>query len=147
MRFVVLAVFALVTVAAVKSADACPCCGPCNKYNFDRLERAEPVEVYVREKAAAMPRPAKRAKVMALLTGSTWRARRPAKVRALGRVRIFDGSDVPDSIELEADVSQQIVRDVALEDGHFFVELGGGRYQVSSCRDRGRVTSCLVRVN
>jgi hypothetical protein len=147
MRSVVLAVLVLATFAAVKSADACPYGRPCNKYKMNRMERAEPVEVYVRERPAAMPRPAKPAKVMALLTGSTWRARKPARVRALGRVRIFNGSDVPDSIELDADVSPQIVRGVTLEDGHFVVALGGGRYQVSPCRDRGRVTSCLVRIS
>lgn len=103
------------------------------------------VAVFVRERPAAMPRPAKSAKVMALLTGSRWRPRRPVKSGAL-RLRLFDGSNIPDTVATAADTDYRIVRELVLEEGRFMIVLGGDRYQVSPCRDRGRVTSCLVRV-
>lgn len=103
------------------------------------------VDVYVRERPLAMPKPARRAKVMALLTSSHWRARkRPAT--GMSRMRILDGSDVPDTVTTADDIDHQILRELVLEDGHFVIGLGGGRYQVSPCRDRGRATTCLVLV-
>lgn len=146
MRVIAIAIVTFVALAtAARSAEACPCCEPCNKYKRDRIVLPQPVEVYVRERPAAMPKPARRAKVMALLTGSKWRPRTPAKSGAL-RLRIFDGSNMPDTVATADDIDHQIVRELVLEDGRFLIDLGGGRYQVSPCRDRGRVTSCLVRV-
>lgn len=148
MRYLALAFLGFVVlVVTARPADACPCCGPCNKYKRERIEMPPPVEVYVRVKPAPMPRPARSAKVMALLTGSTWRARKPARARGLNRLRIFDAASIPEEVDPSDAIDNQIVRELELEDGHFVIELGGGRYQVSPCRDHGRVTSCLVRVH
>lgn len=149
MRLLVLFVLAsLVVLMSARSAEACPCCDPCAKY--DRMREREmkvlvvPVDVYVRERPAAMPRPAKRAKVMTLLTGSQ---RRPRGSSAPGvpRVRILEGSNVPDTVDTST-ATVEIVHELMLEDGTFRIDLAGGRYQISPCRDRGRVTSCLVRL-
>lgn len=146
---VMVGVVCVAVAAAARPAGACPP-GPCINYtrDIDRARRLVPprqklVEVYVRARPAAMPSPAKSTKVMALLTGSTWQPRTPVKSGAL-RLRIFDGSNIPDTVATAGDVDHRIVRALVLDEGRFLIDLGGVRYQVSPCRDRGRVTSCLV---
>ena len=147
MRVIAFLVVAFVALAAAaKSAKACPCCNPCSKYNREKMVKMvmiRPVEVYVRERPAAMPRPAKRAKVMALLTRSKWHTRKPGTT-GMTRLRVVDGANVPDTMETLEDVENAIVHELRLENGHFVVDLSGGRYQVSPCRDRGQATTCLV---
>lgn len=51
---------------------------------------------------------------------------------------------MPDQVATSDRINHQIVRELVLEEGTFFVDLGDGRYQVRPCRDRGRATTCLV---
>lgn len=134
----------LLAAAGARPAAACPCCGPCSKY--DRMMQPPVIEVpmapvYVRARPAVV---GKRGDVLRVLTGARWLPRRAAA--ALPRLRLVALTAMPATTDPAAPEQTLIVRNVIARGGRLAVALGGALYQVSPCRDRGRATTCLVRL-
>jgi hypothetical protein len=148
MRWLCVLILGLVAMtASTRSADACPCCEPCSKYDQTYKQIDPPLfEVYVRAQVAPLPRRVGRAHAMKLLTRSRWISRRPIADQPQ-RLRLLDGSNLPDTVPNRAGERLEIVRQIELKRGRFELVLDGNYYVLSPCRANGRLTTCLVRVS
>lgn len=143
------AIAAVVVVAATApAAEACPCCGPCSKYDRmvpPEVEVAPLAEVYVRARPAALGR-GRSGAVMKLLTTSTWRPRKAAP--GVTPLALYDTQTIVGAggYAPPAGARAVLVRNVIRRGGRVAVAIDRQLFQISPCRDRGRMTTCLVRL-
>jgi len=143
--WIALGIVAATAVATAPAAEACPCCGPCSKY--DHMMPPEPgplADVYVRAEPAQLGR-ARGARLMRLLTGATWRPKAGSMVGSANLV-LVDARAVAVPVE-SASTRTALVRNVIRRPGRALIAIDGMLYRIGPCRDGRRMTTCLVRTD
>lgn len=142
-----LGIVAVTAVATAPAAEACPCCGPCSKY--DHMMPPEPAplaDVYVRAQPALLGR-ARGARLMRLLTGAIWQPKAGSTVGAATLV-LVDPRAVASALPVPTAATRTaLVRNIIRRPGRALIALDGMLYRIAPCRDGRRMTTCLVRTD
>jgi|JI10StandDraft_1071094.scaffolds.fasta_scaffold02666_9 hypothetical protein len=133
--------------ATAPDAQACPCCGPCSKYD-QRMQAPEELplaDTYVRAQPAPLGR-ARGARLMRLLTGATWRPQAGAPVGS-ANLQLVDPRAVASTLGVPVGTRTVLVRNVIRRDRRALIAVGGVLYRIAPCRDGRRMSTCLVRTD
>ncbi|MBL8623641.1 MAG: hypothetical protein JNK64_20200 [Myxococcales bacterium] len=145
--WIALGIVVVTAVATAPAAEACPCCGPCSKY--DHMMPPEPgplADVYVRAQPALLGR-ARGARLIRLLTGSTWRPQAGSMVGSANLV-LVDPRAVAAAQPVGVTTTRTaLVRNVIRRPGRVLIAIDGMLYRIGPCRDGRRMTTCLVRTD
>lgn len=147
--WIALGIVAVTAVATAPAAEACPCCGPCNKYDHmlpPPPEEAPLADVYVRARPALLGR-ARGARLMRLLTGATWRPQAGSMVGSANLVLVDPRAVAATQPVVPTNTRTALVRNVIRRQGRALIAIGGLLYRIDACRDGRRLTTCLVRTD
>lgn len=146
--WIALGIVAVVAAATAPAAEACPCCGPCSKYDhmIPPPEDAPLAEVYVRAQPALLGR-ARGPRLMRLLTGALWRPQAGSTVGSATLV-LVDPRAVTSTLAVPTTSTRTaLVRNVIRRRGRPLIAIDGMLYRIAPCRDGRRMTTCLVRTD
>jgi hypothetical protein len=146
--WIALGIVAVTAVVTAPAADACPCCGPCSKYDhmLPAPEEAPLAAVYVRAQPAQLGR-ARGARLIRLLTGSIWRPQAGSMVGSANLV-LVDPRAVAAAQPVGVTTTRTaLVRTVIRRQGRALIAIDGVLYRIDACRDGRRMTTCLVRTD
>lgn len=150
-----LVVLGLVLAVGAPDADACKCCGPCSKYDKQRIKYPKVAKpgVYMRA-AGGTFKSFTRSKVVAFLTGAAWDAvlpggtRYPADMKAPPKLRFVDAAKITARSRTTNDVRLVVVRRIEYREAEqiTLIEVDNERFALVACEAVPK-RMCLSRRN